>query len=164
MFGAIFFGLIAFVVWASFTILKLLAVAGWWVLSRLFKLDRHTNVPGSKPIGFYFKRAMVHHRARVRARKSAGAPATQWAREDAIEARRAFMAGEMVSSIALRMNHTRASVLSLFKHMGLISTAQEAAGIENYLGMDAGLGLQSHDPATAERSPASLRSRAVCRS
>jgi len=147
MFGTILFGIIAFAVWAYITLIKLVVTVGWWVLSRLFKLDRHTNLPGSKPIGFYFKRAMVHHRARIRARESAGAPAIRWTREDAVEARRAFMAGEKVSSIALRMYHTRAGVLSLFKHMGLISAAQEAAGIESYTGMAAGLELRSHEPA-----------------
>lgn len=135
MFGAILFGLIAFVVWAYFTALKLLVTGAWWVLSRLFKLDRHTHLPGSKPIGFYFKRATVHHRARVRARKSAGSPAIRWAREDAIEARRAFIAGETVTSIAQRLNHERAGTLALFKHMGLISPEQAAAGIEEYPGL-----------------------------
>jgi len=45
----------------------------WWLLSRLLTLDQHTHLPGSKPIGFYIKRALTHHRARVRERQRAQA-------------------------------------------------------------------------------------------
>lgn len=56
----------------------------------------------------------------------------RWTREDALEAKRAFLAGETVTGIAKRLGHERAGVLSLFKFMDLISDEQEAKGIESY--------------------------------
>jgi hypothetical protein len=56
----------------------------------------------------------------------------RWTREDALEAKRAFLAHETVTSIASRLGHDRESVLSLFKYMDLISAEQEVRGIESY--------------------------------
>ena len=73
MFSAMLLCVIWFVVWVYFAVLKLLVKVAWWLLSRLLTLDRHTHLPGSKPIGFYIKRALTHHRARVRERQRAQA-------------------------------------------------------------------------------------------
>ena len=73
MFSAILLCVIWFVVWVYLAVLKLLVKVAWWLLSRLLTLDQHTHLPGSKPIGFYIKRALTHHRARVRERQRAQA-------------------------------------------------------------------------------------------
>jgi len=73
MFLVILVGVIWFTIWVYFTVLKLLVKAAWWLLSRLLTLDRHTHLPGSKPIGFYVKRALTHHRARIREHQRAKA-------------------------------------------------------------------------------------------
>lgn len=79
MFLVILVGVIWFTVWVYFTVLKLLVKAAWWLLSHLLTLDRHTRLPGSKPISFYVKRALTHHRARVRERQRAKAVQDQQA-------------------------------------------------------------------------------------
>jgi hypothetical protein len=73
MFLVIFVCVIWFTIWVYFTVLKLLVKGTWWLLGQLLTLDRHTHLPGSKPIGFYVKRALTHHRARVRERQRAKA-------------------------------------------------------------------------------------------
>lgn len=73
MFSAILVGVIWFTVWVYFTVLKLLVKAAWWLLSHLLTLDRHTHLPGSKPVSFYVKRALTHHRARIQERQRAKA-------------------------------------------------------------------------------------------
>lgn len=71
MFSVILVSVIWFVAWAYFTLLKLVVRAAWWLLVHVLTLDRHTRLPGSKPIGFYIKRALTHHRARARERRRA---------------------------------------------------------------------------------------------
>ncbi len=73
MFSVILWGGILFVVWMYFTVLKLLVKTAWWLLSHLLTLDRHTHLPGSKPVSFYVKRALTHHRARIQERQRAKA-------------------------------------------------------------------------------------------
>lgn len=79
MFSAILVGVIWFAIWVYFTVFKLLVKAAWWLLCHLLTLDRHTRLPGSKPIGFYVKRALTHYRARVRERQHAKAVQDQQA-------------------------------------------------------------------------------------
>jgi len=79
MFLVILVGVIWFTVWVYFTVLKLLVKAAWWLLSHLLTLDRHTHLPGSKSISFYVKRALTHHRARIRERQHAKAVQDQQA-------------------------------------------------------------------------------------
>ncbi len=66
-------------------------------------------------------------KARERAAKS-----KRWTREDALQARKMFLAKSTVTAIAEQLGHDRASVLSLFKYMDLISDEEEAKGVESY--------------------------------
>ena len=73
MLSVILWGGIWFVVWMYFTVFKLLVKAAWWLLSHLLTLDRHTHLPGSKPVSFYVKRALTRHRVRIQERHRAKA-------------------------------------------------------------------------------------------
>lgn len=146
MFGAIFFGIIAFVVWAYITVLKLVVTAVWWVASRLFKLDRRTNLPGSKPVGFYVGRVMARfNRGRAqrwrqeRERETLKRyPHTEsaWSQEDETELARAFRAGESINSIAQRVGRSPSTIAGHARAMDLMSIRE----FNNYVRQAAGPG------------------------
>lgn len=140
MLGAIFVGTAAFVIWVYYRILKLVVVVGWWVASHLFKLDRHTHLPGSKPVSFYVKRAMTHRRTREREAVSAKA-AQPWAPTESMDAKVAFMDGETVTSIAGRLHRDRQAVTRQLESMSVITHDQAAHRIEKYPGLRAALEL-----------------------